>query len=180
MITTMDDSELTGLRQLTGRYNKAIYEAVKAGRVAELVGENQIIARAMSEHMHLRHVHNALEFADLREGEAYEIEVDGTVVSPLAHVTMHAAVKGQIEADPPVKAAYEKLVATGASAHHAEHILAALFGELYYDLSRAAVAGGDVEKARAVYYRKIKKLIQDAAYRKKLKRKFPADHVGFE
>ena len=134
----MDDSKITELRQLMGQHNKLVYEAVKAGMVAELSPENQVLARAMSEHMHLKHVHNALEFADLREGEPYEIEVNGNVVSPLAHVAMHAAVKGQIEADPPVRAAFEKMVATGASAHHAEHILAALFAELYFNLSRAA------------------------------------------
>jgi hypothetical protein len=176
----MDESKDTELRRLTGRHSKLVYEAVKAGKVAELSPENQVLARAMSEHMHLRHVHNALEFADLREGEPYEIEVNGNVVSPMAHVTLHAAVKGQIAADPPVRAAFEKMVATGASAHHAEHILAALFAELYFDLTREAEAGGDGEKARAAYYRKIKKITVDAVYRKKLKRQFPADHLGFE
>jgi len=176
----MDDSKDTELRQLVGGHSKLVYEAVKAGVVAELSQENQALARAMSEHMHLKHVHNALEFADLREGEPYEIEVNGNVVSPLAHVTMHAVVKGQVEADPPVRAAFEKMVATGASAHHAEHVLAALFADLYFHLSQAAQAGGDVEKARAAYYRKIKKITRDAVYRKKLRRQFPADHFGFD
>ena len=76
-------------------------------------------------------------------------------------------------------AAFEKLTATGASAHHAEHVLAALFGELYFNLTREAEAGGDGEKARAAYYRKIKKITRDAVYRKKLKRQFSADHFGF-
>ncbi|MGA3327411.1 MAG: DUF1841 family protein [Terriglobia bacterium] len=176
----MADSNNTELRQLVGQHNKLVYEAVKAGKVAELSPENQALARAMGEHMHLKHVHNALEFADLREGEPYDIEVNDNVVSPLAHVTMHAAVKGQIEADPLVRAAFEKMVALGASAHHAEHVLAALFAELYFHLSQAAQAGSDVEKARAAYYRKIKKITRDAVYRKKLNRQFPADHLGFE
>ena len=39
----------------------------------------------MQEHMHLTHIHNALEFADLlREGARYEIEFKGDAVSPLA------------------------------------------------------------------------------------------------
>ena len=176
----MEDSGPPKLRQLVGQHNKLIYEAVKAGRMSELPPEDQPIARAMSEHRHLKHVHNALEFADVREGEPYEIVVDDHVVSPMAHVVMHSAVKGQIEADPRVKAAYEKLVATGASPHHAEHILAALFSELCFHLLRASQAGSNLEKARAPYYRKIKKITQDAAYRKKLKRQFPADHFGFE
>jgi chemotaxis response regulator CheB len=176
----MDDSKVTELRRLTGRHNKLLYEAVKAGEVDEVPPESQTLARAMSEHMHLKHVHNALEFADLRDGEAYEIEVNGHVVSPLAHVAMHAAAKGQVEADHPVRAAFEKLVATGASAHHAEHVLAALFAELYFDLGQAAEAGTDVEKARARYYRKIKKITRDAFFRKKLLRQFPADHVELD
>jgi hypothetical protein len=176
----MNDSKATELRRLTGRQSKLVYEAVKAGKVAELSPENQALARAMSEHMHLKHVHNALEFADVRDGEPYEIAVNGKVVSPMAHVTLHAAVKGQIAADPPVRAAFEKMVATGASAHHAEHVLAALFAELYFDLTREAQAGGDGEKARAVYYRKIKKITRDAVVRRKFIRQFPADHLGFD
>jgi hypothetical protein len=176
----MDDSKDTELRRLTGRHSKLVYEAVKAGKVAELSQENQALARAMSEHMHLKHVHNALEFADLREGEPYEIEVNGNVVSPVAHVTMHAAVKGQFAADPPVRAAFEKMVATGASVHHAEYVLAALFAQLYFDLTQEAAAGGDGEKARAAYYRKIKKITRDAVLRRKLVRQFPADHFGFD
>lgn len=50
--------------------------------------------------MHLNHVHNALEFADLREGAPYKVEFEGNVVSPLTHVAIHAAVKGQIEEVP--------------------------------------------------------------------------------
>src|SRR5258705_490147 len=80
--------------------------------------------------LHLKHVHNALEFADLREGAPYEVEFEGNVISPLAHVAMHAAVKGQIEQVPEVRTAFEKMVASGTPAHHAEHVLAALVGEL--------------------------------------------------
>jgi len=53
--------------------------------------------------MQLKHIHNALEFADLREGAPYEVEYEGNVVNPLAHVAVHAAVKGQIEKEPEVK-----------------------------------------------------------------------------
>jgi hypothetical protein len=84
----------------------------------------------MQEHMHLKHIHNALEFADVREGAPYEVEFEGNVVSPLAHVAMHAAVKRRIEQVPEVRTAFERMVATGTPAHHAEHVLAALVGEL--------------------------------------------------
>lgn len=175
----MDKSKETELRALLGQHSKLIYDAVKAGMADDLPPEHQPLARAMAEHRHLPHVHNALEFADAREGEAYEIEVEGNVISPMAHLAMHAAAKGQIDADPPVRAAFDTMVAHGAS-HHAEHVLAALFAELYFNLSRAAHAGTDVEKVRAAYYRKIKKITRDTFYRRKLLQQFPADHEAFE
>jgi hypothetical protein len=176
----MRDSVPAELCQLVGQHTKLVYEAVKAGMVSDLSAENRPLARAISEHMHLKHVHNALEFADVREGETYEIAVDGHVVSPMAHIAMHSAVKGQVGADPRVAAAFEKLVVTGAGTHQAEHILAVLFSELYFHLVQVSKDETYYEKARAAYYRKIKKVTQDAAYRKKLKRQVPADHHGFE
>ena len=104
--------QLAKLRKLTGQLQKLTYEAVKSGTMAELSEEEQFFARAMQEHMHLKHIHNALEFADVREGAPYEVEFEGNVVSPLAHVAMHAAVKGQIEQIPEVRTAFEKMVAT--------------------------------------------------------------------
>jgi hypothetical protein len=176
---TMPHSQFTELRQLMGQRNRVLYEAVKAGRTADLPSQDQAMARAIGEHMHLRHVHNALEFADLREGETYEIEVEGSAVSPIAHLAMHSTVKCQVEADPLVRAAFEKLVTSGSSAHQAEHILAFLFTGLYFEMSKPENADAEVERARAAYYRKIKKITQDAAYRKKLARQFRDEHFGF-
>jgi len=176
----MYDPKLTELRRLVGQQNKILYEAVKAGRAADLPPQDQPLARAISEHMHLRHVHNALEFADLRDGEAYEIEVEGNAVSPMAHLVVHSAVKGQVEADPRVRAAFEKLVAIGQSAHLAEHILAYLFAGLYFEMSKPENTDAEVEKARAAYYRKIERITHNAAYRKKLARRFRDDHPGFD
>jgi hypothetical protein len=176
----MDDAELTELRKLVGQHQKLVYDALKAGMVAGLGHENQLIAQVMQEHMHLKHVHNALEFADLREGAPYEITVGGEAVSPLAHLSAHAAVKGQIEQDPLVKAAFEKMVAAGTSAHHAEHILSAMFLEAGWGTAQAIRAGKDPAKAQKVYKRNIQKLIQDSAFRRKLTRQFSADHSAFE
>jgi hypothetical protein len=136
----MDDPKLTELRRLVGQHEKLVYEAVKAGKVSELPHESQLYAQAMQEHMHLKHVHNALEFADLREGAQYEITVGGETVNPLAHVAAHSAVKGQLEQDPLVRAAFEKMVATGTSAHHAEHVLGALLLETEWETVRAVEA----------------------------------------
>jgi hypothetical protein len=106
--------------------------------------------------MHLKHVHNTPEFADLREGAPYEITVEGDTVNPLAHATTHTAVKGQIEQDPLVRGAFEKMVATGTSAHHAEHVLSAMLLELLWEgakpsrrLTRMIVRNLLITKAKA-------------------------------
>ena len=176
----MDDAKLIELRKLVGQHAKLVYEAVKTGMVAELPHESQLYAKAIQEHMHLKHIHNALEFADVREGEQYEITVGGDTVNPMAHIAAHSAVKGQIEQDPLVRAAFEKMVATGTSAHHAEHILCAILLETEWESAQEIRAGKNAAKARAVYNRKIQKLIRDSAFRKKLERQFSADHAAFE
>ena len=162
----MDDRNLTKLRRLLGQHEKLVYEAVKAGMVAELPHESQLYAQAIQEHMHLNHVHNALEFADLREGVPYGITVGGDNVNPLAHVAVHAAVKGQLEQNRSVRAAFEKMVATGASAYHAEHVLGAMLMEAQWEDVQAVNAGRDPEKGQATYNRKLQKLIRDSAFRK--------------
>lgn len=175
----MEGDELAKLLKLTGQLHKLTYEAVKAGTVAELPDEEQLIARAMQEHMHLKHIHNALEFVDLRDGAPYEVEFEGNVVSPLAHVAVHAAVKGQIEQVPEVRSAFEKMVATGTPAHHAEHVLGALLAELMWETSRAS-GGGVPAKAKAHYDGSIQKLCRDSAFRKKMTRRFGDSHSAFE
>ena len=176
----MDDPQFAELRRLVGQHEKLVYEAVKAGRVTQLPHESQLFAKAMQEHMHLKHVHNALEFADLREGESYEITVGGEPVNPLAHLAAHAAVKAQVEQDPLVRAAFEKMVSTGTSAHHAEHILGALLLETEWETARAVEAGKDIEKIQKMYIHRLQKLSRDSAFRKKLTQRFTADHTAFE
>jgi len=176
----MDDAKLKELRESVGQHAKLVYEAVKAGRVDGLPHESRLYAQAIQEHMHLKHIHNALEFADVRKGEQYEITVDGQTVNPMAHIVAHSAVKGQVEEDPPIRAAFEKMLATGISAHHAEHVLSALFFEMQWEGARAIETGKDPERARTTYYRKIQKLTKDSAFRRKLTRQFSDDHSVFE
>ena len=71
-------------------------------------------------------------------------------------------------------------MASGASTHHAEHILAAILFETQWEIAQAIDAGMDPQKARTAYDRKIQKLIRDSAYRKKFKREISADHTAFE
>jgi hypothetical protein len=176
----MDDDRLKELRELVGQHAKLVYDAIKTGKIGELPHESQLYAQAIQEHMHLKHIHNALEFADVREGEQYEIMVGGDTVNPMVHIAAHSAVKGQIEEDPLVRAAFEKMVATGISAHHAEHVLGALLLEMEWEGAQAIEAGKDTQKVHATYNRKIQKLIRDSAYRKKLTRLFSVDHTAFE
>jgi hypothetical protein len=161
-----------------GEFHKLTYEAVKAGTVADLSKEDQLFARAMQEHMHLKHVHNALEFADVREGVPYGIEFQGNTVSPLAHIAIHAAVKGQIEATPEVKAAFEKMVATGVSSHHAEHVLGSLLAELVWGSSNSSEQLA--AKANAHYDQSIQKLCRDSTFRKRMTNRFGDDHSALE
>ena len=176
----MDDAKLKELRELVGQHAKLVYEAVKTGMVDELPHESQLYAQVIQEHMHLKHIHNALEFADVREGEQYEITVGGKIVNPMAHIAAHSAVKGQIEQNPLVRAAFDKMVATGISAHHAEHVVGALFLEMEWESAQAIEAGKDSQKAQATYNRKIQKLTRDSVFRKKLIRQFSDDHSAFE
>ena len=174
----MDGDELEKLRKLTGQLHKLTYETSKADMVAELPHEQQLFARAMQEHLHLKHIHNALEFADLREGTPYEIEFEGNVVSPLAHVAVHAAVKGRIEQVPEVRTAFERMVAAGTPAHQAEHVLGALLAELMWETSRGSEE--TAAKAKVHYDRSIQKLTGDSAFRKKMTRRFGGSHSAFE
>jgi Domain of unknown function (DUF1841) len=176
----MKDPEFSELRKLIGQHQKLVFESIKGGLVPDLPHESRLQAQATQEHMHLKHVHNALEFADLRDGAQYEITAGGQIVNPLAHVVAHAAVKGQLEQDPLVSAAFEKMVATGTSAHHAEHVLGALLFETEWETARAVEAGKNAEKARNNYTRKLQKIIRDSAFGRKLTRQFTADHSVFE
>ena len=105
-------------------------------------------------------------------------DADTAVVATHSHA--HAAVKGQLEQDPLVRGAFEKLVATGTTTHHAEHVLGALLLETEWETARAVEAGKDPEKAQKRYIRKLEKLIREIAYRKKATRQFGADHSAFE
>jgi len=79
-----------------------------------------------------------------------------------------------------LRAAFEKMVATGTSAHHVEHVLGALLLETEWEIARAVEAGKDTEKAQKIYIRNLQKLIRDSAFRKKLTGQFTADHSAFD
>jgi len=163
------------LRELIAQYDALVYAAVKQGRVAELPREGQILAKVIQEHLGLPHVHNALEFADVRGGEPYE--VDG--VSPMAHLRMHAVVEGMLDggtAD--VKAAFEKLLATGIERHHAVHIVGAIFMEYYFEAAKEIQRGDPSDKAERKFTRSLRKICTDSSFRRRMARRFSEQH-GF-
>src|ERR1019366_8489450 len=163
------------LLELVAQYDALVYAAVKQGRVAELPREGQILAKVIQEHLGLPHVHNALEFADVRGGEPYE--VDG--VSPMAHLRMHTAVEGMLDGgNADVKVAYEKLLATGIERHHAVHILGAIFMEFYFDGAKGMQRGAPSDKAERKFTRSLRKVCTDSSFRTKMVRRFGEGH-GF-
>jgi hypothetical protein len=163
------------LLELIGEYDALVYEAVKQGLVDELPREGQILAKVIQEHLGLPHVHNALEFADLRGGEPYE--VDG--VSPMVHLRMHAAVEGMLDGgNADVRAAYEKLLATGIEKHHAVHILGAIFMEFYFNTAKEMERGAPSDKAERKFTKSLRKICTDSSFRMKMARRFGEGH-GF-
>ena len=168
-----NDEELRRLRETMDRHTHLVYEAIKAGRVHELSRDGQLEARAIQDHMHLRHVRMALEHAaEFAGGERYEIEFAGERVSPLAHVVMHAAVEGQIERDENVRAAFEQLLAVGVDAHHAKHVLGMIFMQHYWEASRRTEPGETMKR----YEKALRKIRKDSAFRKKWIRRTSSDH----
>ena len=169
------EEKLSKLRELVGQYDVLVYAAVKQGRVAELPREGQILAKVIQEHLGLPHVHNALEFADVRGGEPYE--VGG--VSPMAHLRMHAAVEGMLDGgNADVKAAFEKLLATGIERHHAVHIVGAIFVEFYFDAVKGIQQSAPSDKADRKFTRSLRKIHTDSSFRTKMARRFSEQH-GF-
>jgi hypothetical protein len=162
------------LLEFLGEYDALVYAAVKQGRVAELAREGQCLAKAIQDHLGLPHIHNALEFADVRGAEYV---VDG--VSPMAHLRMHAAVEGMLSGgNEDVKAAFDKLLATGISRHHAIHIIGAIFMEFYFDATRDAERNLRSDKALRKFVRSLRKLCTDSSFRRKMVRRFGEGH-GF-
>lgn len=168
----MDEETLKELRKLVGEQDHLIYQAVKAGEISHLSGEYLSLAEAIQDHLHLKHVRNAFEFADAREGQPYEIQHKGTTVSPLMHVTVHAAVKQALKQNEWARSAFAKLLAEGASKHHAEHILSMVFTEALWDVTH----GGNAEAFR----QEAEKICASRKARRRWIRSAPETHPSME
>ena len=100
-------------------------------------------------------------------------------VSPIAHLRMHAAVEGMLRGgNADVKAAYEKLLATGIEGHHAVHIVGAIFMEYYFDAAKGMQQGAPSDKAERKFARSLRKICTDSSFRRKMARRFSEQH-GF-
>jgi hypothetical protein len=70
----MDGPKLSAFRKLVNAHESLVYAAVKAAAIDDLPHESLLFAKVVQEHMHLKHVQNALEFADLRDGTSYHLQ----------------------------------------------------------------------------------------------------------
>ena len=175
----MSSDKLQRLRRLADEHDHAVYEAVKAGKVSELSHEGQLQARAIEEHLNLPGVHNALEFADVRDGQPFEMEHEGQLLSPLAHITLHAAVLNMLEDDGDVRAAFESLTQEKAvSQHHAIHILGGLLLSFAWvgHHGRTGLEKDDCDVLERDFGHALKRICRDADFRRKVIQKFPASH----
>jgi Domain of unknown function (DUF1841) len=119
------------------------YECVREGSARDLPPEFRAMAKAIDDHLDVPQIHNALEFADVRDGADYMVGE----VNPLAHLAIHAAVEDMLSQDPGLKEALEKLILEGTSRHHGIHILSQGVGEYVLEVM-GAVEGANPEKAK--------------------------------
>jgi hypothetical protein len=162
----MNEETEAALRRYVGERISEIYQSLQAGEIDELKGEDRAFAEAMQDHLDLPHVHNALEFAGDSEGVPYVVNVNGTEVSPVAHITMHSAVKQALASDPAARKAYDALrTVQGISAHHAEHVLIGLMFECVY------------EEKPPRYQAALKQIVSDDKTRKRLIEKYGPGHL---
>jgi hypothetical protein len=106
------------LRQFSRENLHRIWKTTKEGRT--LTGEEHRLWEAMRVHPEY---HNTWEFADLAGPARYEVEGN----NPHLHVTVHAIVEGQLEADdaPEVTQALQRLQRSGFNRHDAIHLIGA-------------------------------------------------------
>lgn len=155
----MVEENLNKLRKLVGQHDHLVYRAVKAGEISHLSGESVSLAEAIQDHLNLRHIHNALEYSDVREGQPYEVEYQGGTVNPLAHVYGHAAVKESIKHNEGSRSAFAKLLSEGISRHHGEHVLSMIVFEAEWH----AAHGGGKER----FQNSLKKICASKKFRRK-------------
>jgi len=104
------------LRQFSRENLHRIWQTAKDNRT--LAGEEHRLSEAMRAHPEY---HNAWEFGDVTGSAQHEVA--GT--NPYLHITVHAIVEGQLEADDPpeVTQALQRLRRSGFNRHDAIHLI---------------------------------------------------------
>jgi hypothetical protein len=164
-----DSSNLENLRlrDLVDSYTHFVYEAVKAGKIGELTREGQLMAKAIQEHLDVPWIHNALEFADLREGQPFLIAGSDGPIDPFSHIYLHAAVLGMVEESCETREAFKALRTDGIAEHHAVHVLSGLVKEFLEHQD-------ELSESNLRYAQK--RICRDPNYRRQLAQAFPASH----
>lgn len=86
------------IRSITRERFHGIWEAARAGKAAELDGEDQKLARIMLQHQ--EEFHNQFEFADVMSDRDFNPEHE---TNPFLHILMHLVVENQIELRDPIE-----------------------------------------------------------------------------
>jgi hypothetical protein len=97
-------------------------------KTEKLEGEDSRIAEIMDAHPELD------PFWAMGEGSASPQEINGQIVNPFVHVTLHLIVQNQIDREypPDVKKTFLRLVEQGETEHEALHRIIGLYADLYF------------------------------------------------
>ena len=114
-----------------------------------LDGEDALIANIMDQHPEFD------EIWPLGEFSSHPQEVNGTVVNPFVHTTLHVIVEKQIEMEnpPEVKETLKSLLAQGMDHHEAIHRIVTVYADLYFRNFRKGAAFEE-----SIYLEELKEL----------------------
>ncbi|MHB1286016.1 MAG: DUF1841 family protein [Leptospirales bacterium] len=117
-------------------------------KTEELEGEDAKIASIMAAHPELD------PFWSLGEASASPQEVDGQMVNPFVHVTLHLVVENQIEREYPqeVKKTFMRLVEQGDTEHDALHSIISVYANLYFRALRKGQSFDESEYTMTLGY----------------------------
>jgi hypothetical protein len=117
-------------------------------KVNILEGEDAKIAAIMEDHPEFD------PFWSLGEASATPQEIQGQIVNPFVHVTLHLQIQNQIEREFPqeVKKTFLRLVEQGESDHEAIHQIISIYASLYFKALRRGQSFDESEYALQLRY----------------------------
>jgi len=119
-----NQSMLDILKTLNRERIHAIWEAAKAGNVADLDDEDQKLVQIMLQHQ--EEFHNQFEFADVMSGHDFDPEHE---TNPFIHIRLHSMVENYLELRDPIEAYqfYLSMRRKKADHHEAIHLVSTVF-----------------------------------------------------